>query len=294
VTSKVEERTPAVTTSHVRPLVRALKSVLLTGALAATVLGAAPAVASAAGPSINAVDFTGIVALSNCSGAVVRTANSLPSDPALVMSNGHCVKFFAAGEVLVNQPSSRTFSLLNSAGTRSIGTLRASRLAYGTMTKTDVSFYQLTITYQQLQTNFGSRALTLSATHPTVGEPIRVVSGFHRQIYPCNIDAFAFRLREDRWTWEDSIRYTSACHTIPGTSGSPVEDANTSQIVGINNTLNEQGQRCTLDNPCEVDQAGNVTIHQNIGYGQETHYIPACIGPGSRFDLTRPGCGLPR
>jgi Trypsin-like peptidase domain len=280
-----------VTTSPAGLLRRALKSVLLTGALITGVISASPATADV---SINAVDFTGIVALSNCSGAVVRTAASQPSDPALVMSNGHCVKFFAAGEVLVNQPSSRTFTLLDSTGTRSLGTLRATRLAYGTMTKTDVSFYQLSITYAQLQNNFGSRALTLSATHPTVGEPIRVVSGFHRQIYPCNIDAFAFRLREDRWTWQDSIRYTSACHTIPGTSGSPVEDANTSQIVGINNTLNEQGQRCTLDNPCEVDQAGNITIHQGIGYGQETFYIPACIGTGSRFDLTRPGCGLPR
>lgn len=280
-----------MTTSPAGLLRRALKSVLLTGALITGVISAGPA---AADVSINAVNFTGIVALSNCSGAVVRTASSQPSDPALVMSNGHCVKFFAAGEVIVNQSSSRTFTLLDSTGTRSLGTLRATRLAYGTMTKTDVSFYQLSITYAQLQSRFGSQALTLSATHPTVGEPIRVVSGFHRQIYPCNIDAFAFRLREDRWTWEDSIRYTSACHTIPGTSGSPVEDANTSQIVGINNTLNEQAQTCTLDNPCEVDQAGNITIHPNIGYGQETYYIAACIGPGSRFDLTRPGCGLPR
>jgi V8-like Glu-specific endopeptidase len=281
-----------VTTSPAGLLGRALKSVLVTGVLTASVIAAAPA-ASAAGPSITAVDFTGIVALSNCSGAVVRTANSQPSDPALVMSNGHCVKFFAAGEVIRNQASSRTFSLLNSAGNRTIATLRATRLAYGTMTKTDVSFYQLSATYAQIQ-NLGSRALTLSSTHPTVGEPIRVVSGFHRQIYPCNIDAFAFRLREDRWTWEDSIRYTSACKTIPGTSGSPVEDANTSTIVGINNTLNEQGETCTLDNPCEVDQNGNVTIHPNIGYGQETWFIAACIGPRSQFDLTRPGCGLPR
>jgi len=267
--------------------------VLLTGALAAGVFAAAPPVASAA-PSINAVDFTGIVALSNCSGSVFRTANSQPSDPALVLSNGHCVKFFAAGEVIVNQASSRSFTLLDSTGTRNLGTLRATRLAYGTMTKTDVSIYQLSITYAQLENTFRSRALTMSSTHPTVGEPISVVSGFHRQTFNCNIDGFAFRLREDRWTWQDSIRYTSACHTIPGTSGSPIEDANTSQIVGVNNTLNENGERCTLDNPCEVDQNGNVTIHQDIGYGQETFYIPACIGPGSRIDLTRTGCGLPR
>lgn len=248
---------------------------------------------AAAAPTISAVNFSGIVALSNCSGSVVRTPNSQPNDPALVMSNGHCVRLLNAGEVLRNQSSSRTFTLLDSTGTRSLGTLRANRLLYATMTDTDVSFYRLTITYAQLQSQFRTTALTLSTVHPTVGEPIRVVSGFHRTIYPCNIDAFAFRLREDVWTWKDSVRYTSACHTIPGTSGSPVEDANTSTIVAINNTLNEQSQRCTLDNPCEVDQNGNITIHPNIGYAQEIWFISNCIAPGSVFDLTRPGCQLP-
>lgn len=275
---------------------RLARTLLLAGTAAALVCGAVPAAASAApapAPSITAVDFTGIVALSNCSGAVVRTPNSLSTDPALVMSNGHCVRLLNAGEVLRNQASSRTFSLLNSSGTASIGTLRANRLLYATMTNTDVSIYRLTITYGQLQSQFGSRALTLSTVHPTAGESIRVVSGFHRAIYPCNIDGFAFRLREDRWTWLDSVRYTAACHTIPGTSGSPVLDTNTSQVVAINNTLNEQSQRCTLDNPCEVDQAGNITIHPNIGYAQETWYIAACITTQSRIDLTRPGCQLP-
>jgi V8-like Glu-specific endopeptidase len=283
-----------MTTSRAGRFARLL---LLTGAVSALAFGAAPAPATAApapAPTITAVDFTGIVALSNCSGAVVRTPSSLSSDPALVMSNGHCVRLMAAGEVLQNLSSSRTFSLLNSAGTASIGTLRANRLLYATMTDTDVSIYRLTITYAQLEQQFRSRALELSTVHPTVGESIRVVSGFHRAIYPCDIDGFAFRLREDRWTWKDSVRYTSACRTIPGTSGSPVLDTNNGRVVAINNTLNEQGQRCTLDNPCEVDQAGNVTIRQNIGYAQQTHFISACFTTLSRIDLTRPGCQLPR
>jgi hypothetical protein len=196
--------------------------------------------------------------------------------------------------VVQNQASSRTFTLLDSTGTRSLGTLRANRLLYSTMTTTDVTFYRLTITYAQLQSQFGTTALTLSTAHPTAAEPIRVVSGFHRTIYSCNIDGFVFHLREDRWTWNDSVRYTPACMTIPGTSGSPVIDANTNQVVAINNTGNEDGQRCTLDNPCEVDQAGNITVRQGINYAQETWFISACITTGSRFDLTLPGCGLPR
>ncbi|HET9139747.1 serine protease [Actinophytocola sp.] len=282
-----------MTTSPTGRLARVL---VLAGAVAALAFGATPAAtaAPAPAPTIAAVDFHGIVALSNCSGAVVRTPSAASTDPALVMSNGHCVALMAAGEVRQNRQDTRRFTLLNSSGTGSLGTLQANRLLYATMTNTDVSIFRLTITYGQLQSQFGTTALTLSTAHPTAGQSIRVVSGFHRAIYPCNIDTFAFRLREDRWTWLDSIRYTSACHTIPGTSGSPVLDTNTSQVVGVNNTLNEQGQRCTLDNPCEVTQNGAVSIHQNIGYAQETYYIAPCFTTQSRLDLTRPGCQLPR
>jgi trypsin-like peptidase len=275
------------------------RTLLTVGAMTALALGTAPSMAAATtaapaqpAPTITTVDFTGIVALSNCSGSVVRTPNSQPGDPALVMSNGHCVRLLAAGEVLQDQASTRGFTLLSANGA-SLGTLRANRLLYATMTNTDVSIYRLTITYAQLQQQFGSRALDLSTVHPTAGTAITVVSGFHRATYPCAIDGFAFRLREDRWTWQDSVRYTAACHTIPGTSGSPVLDDATGQVVAINNTLNEDAQRCTLDNPCEVDQAGNVTIRPNIGYAQQTFYIAACITTSSRIDLTRPGCQLP-
>ena len=77
----------------------------LVGALSALLLG-------------GAVDFAGTVALSNCSGSVVRTAKSADTDPALVLSNGHCLEtgFPGAGEVIVNKSSSRSFTLLNSSG----------------------------------------------------------------------------------------------------------------------------------------------------------------------------------
>ncbi|MFJ6567183.1 serine protease [Streptomyces sp. NPDC091292] len=283
-------------------LVGALTALLLLGA------GAAPVAAASQAPSaprsdaraqadagIQAVNFAGTVALSNCSGSVVRMPDSLPTDPALVMSNGHCLEtgFPAAGQVIVDRASSRTFSLLNSAGTR-VATLRASKIAYGTMTDTDVSLYQLTSTYQQIQTSYGIAALELSDQHPTQGTAISVVSGYWTRIYNCNIDGFAYRLKEGSWTWKDSVRYTSACQTIGGTSGSPVVDQATGKVVAVNNTGNENGGRCTDNNPCEVDQNGTVTVRQGINYGQQTYGIPACVGAGSKIDLNAPGCTLPK
>ncbi|MFD5033964.1 trypsin-like serine peptidase [Streptomyces sp. NPDC058405] len=287
-----------------KPLLGALLAVLLLGA------GAAPAVATshdAGAPAltttaerapqvkVKAVDFAGTVALSNCSGSVVRTPSSQPSDPALVLSNGHCLEsgFPAAGEVIVNKPSSRTFTLLNSAGT-GVGTLRASKVAYGTMTDTDVSLYQLTTTYAQIQSTYGIAALELNAARPVQGTAIKVVSGYWKRIYSCNIDGFAYQLKEGAWTWKDSVRYTSSCNTIGGTSGSPVIDNATGKVVAVNNTGNESGGRCTDNNPCEVDQNGNVTVRQGINYAQETYGIVACVAAGNQIDLSRAGCTLPK
>ncbi|GAA3813561.1 trypsin-like serine peptidase [Streptomyces phyllanthi] len=246
-------------------------------------------------PSAQAVDFAGTVSLSNCSGSVVRMPASEDDDPALVMTNGHCLEsgFPEPGEVVVDQASSRTFGLLNSAGTR-VATLRASKIAYGTMTDSDVALYQLTTTYAQIKSSYGISALTLNDTHPTAGTAIKVVSGYWKRIYSCNVDGFAYRLKEGDWTWKDSLRYTSACNTIGGTSGSPVVDDATGKVVAVNNTGNEDGERCTVNNPCEVDESGNVTVRQGINYAQETYQIPACFGLDNKLDLSRSGCVLPK
>ncbi|MFD7553662.1 MULTISPECIES: serine protease [unclassified Streptomyces] len=271
-----------------KPLVGASLTLLLIGA------AAAPAVA-ATGETAVAVDFAGTVALSNCSGSVVRAPGSQPNDPALVLSNGHCLEtgFPAAGEVIKDQRSSRSFSLLNSAGSK-VATLRASKVSYATMTDTDISIYQLTKTYAQIQSQYGIGALTLNDAHPVQGSAISVVSGYWKRIYNCDVDGFAYRLKEGDWTWKDSVRYTSSCNTIGGTSGSPVIDKATGKVVAVNNTGNEDGARCTENNPCEVDQNGNVTVRQGINYAQETYIIVPCIGPKNVIDLNRPGCTLPK
>ncbi|TPQ19618.1 trypsin-like serine peptidase [Streptomyces sporangiiformans] len=246
-------------------------------------------------PAVRAVDFAGTVALSNCSGSVVRMPGSEADDPALVLSNGHCLEsgFPEPGEVIVDQPSNRTFGLLNSAGTR-VATLRASKIAYATMTDTDMSLYQLTSTYQQIQNSYGIKALELNAARPTAGTAIKVVSGYWKRIYSCSVDGFAYRLKEGSWTWKDSVRYTSSCNTIGGTSGSPVIDNATGKVVAVNNTGNEDGGRCTDNNPCEVDQNGNITVRRGINYAQQTYQVVPCVGLDNKIDLSRSGCTLPK
>ncbi|MFF2146144.1 serine protease [Kitasatospora sp. NPDC058190] len=290
-----------------KPLIGMLATLLVAGATAlAGALPAQAATPAAAGVLSDtahatkaapqaAVTFAGTVALSNCSGSLVRMPGSAATDPALVLSNGHCLEsgMPGPGEVVLDQPSSRTFSLLGAAGGR-LATLRATKVVYGAMTDTDVSIYQLNTSYASIKSKYGISPLTVADTHPTQGADIRVVSGYWKKIYSCSIDGFAYQLNEADWTFKDSVRYTSGCDVIGGTSGSPVVDASTGLLVAVNNTINENGESCTLDNPCEVDENGAVTVHQGIGYAQETYGIPACFAPGNRLDLTLPGCTLPR
>ncbi|MGW4905594.1 trypsin-like serine peptidase [Streptomyces sp. NPDC004270] len=280
-----------------KPLVAALASLAITG-LGVVPAVAAPAAKADAQPKAAAavtVNFAGTVSLSNCSGSVIRFPNSADTDPALVLTNGHCLEtgFPEPGEVITGQSSSRTFGLLNSTGTK-VATLRANQVVYSTMTDTDVTIYRTTTTYAAIKSSYGISPLTVSSTHPVAGTAIKVVSGYWKTIYSCNIDGFVYRLEEGDWTWKDSVRYTSACNTIGGTSGSPVIDTTTGQVVAVNNTGNEDGERCTVNNPCEVDASGNVTVRQGINYAEETYIIPACFTTGNVLNLSASGCTLPK
>ncbi|TDB87753.1 serine protease [Actinomadura sp. KC216] len=266
-------------------------------ASAGTLTAAAPVEAAAGRQRApqKGIDFTGIVALSNCSGSLVRGPRSRDTDAALVMTNGHCLEsgMPKAGEVIVDERSSRTFTLLDRTGEKDLGTLRATRIEYATMTDTDVSIYRLDATYAALKKRYGTTALRLSTAKPQDGTGIKVVSGYWRKIYGCKIDATVHRLRENGWTWKDSLRYTPECDTTHGTSGSPVVDVRTRQVVGVNNTGNDDGERCTLDNPCEVGRDGEVTVRRGSHYGQQTYLLARCLGKGN--DVVLGGaCALPR
>jgi V8-like Glu-specific endopeptidase len=250
--------------------------------------------AKAAKPAA-APDFAGTVALSNCSGSLVKMPESKASDPGLVLSNGHCLEegMPEPGKVVVDQPAERSFSLLKADGSEA-GQLKSTKVAYGTMTDTDVSLYELDATYEQIEKDTGIKPLEVQAEHPKEGTAITVVSGYWKETYSCSIDAFVPELREDGWSMKDSLRYTKECETKGGTSGSPVVDDETGKIVGINNTRNENGEECTLNNPCEVDKDGKVTVHEGTAYGQQTYTLASCIAAGNKVDLSLPDCKLPK
>lgn len=264
----------------------------------ATTLAAAlvPLTAEAAPSAAPGTDFTGIIALSNCSASVVRYGSSQPSDKALALTNGHCYErgFLDAGQVIVNRRSTRSMTLLNPDASAA-GTVRASRVLYATMTKTDITLYQLEKTYAELAAQFGTVPLTLATSGPADGTAIAVVSGYWKRIYTCSVEETVPQLREYTWTWNESIQYHQpGCEVIGGTSGSPVIDKFTGQVVGANNTAYSDGTPCSLNNPCEVAADGTTHVETGAAYGQQTWWIYTCLTAGRTLDLNQAGCLLPK
>lgn len=239
-------------------------------------------------------DFEGIVQLSNCSGSLIRLENSLDTDQALVLTNGHCLEagFPNPGHHVYREASRRRFTLMNSSG-GTAGRLNANTILFATMTGTDMALYRVNETYADIRTRMNVRPLTLSSRHPSLNTEIEVISGYWSRGFRCSIEAFIFQLMEGGYTMNDSVRYTRpGCEVFGGTSGSPIVDKNTREVIGINNTGNESGRRCTMNNPCEIDETGKVDFVKGYSYGQQTYRIYSCLNGQRELDLGVPGCTL--
>jgi V8-like Glu-specific endopeptidase len=242
-------------------------------------------------------DFEGIVKLSNCSGALIKFENMAETKKAMVLTNGHCADlpggaFIEPNEIIFNRPVKRNMGIFD----RNMKThkVTTTKFLFATMTFTDISLYELELTYKQIKDQFDIEPYTVVSTHPAVNLETEIISGYWEKGYSCTVDAFIPTLKEDVYVWADSLRYAPGCDTIHGTSGSPIIERNTRNVVGINNTGSDNGERCTMDNPCEVSADGTITARKGISYGQQTYIMYSCMNADYTFDLNKSGCKLPK
>jgi V8-like Glu-specific endopeptidase len=245
----------------------------------------------------NVYDFEGIVKLSNCSGALVQFEGAPETNNALLMTNGHCAdlpggKFIAPGEVIVNKKVRRIVGIFDR--NKNLHKVATTQFLFATMTDTDVAIYELELNYKQIRDQFDIEPFSLSSKHPKINTEMLIISGYWERGWDCKIDAFVPTLKEDAYTWVDSLRYDDKCDTTHGTSGAPIIERNTRTVIAINNTGNDSGQRCTMDNPCEVSTDGTITAIKGISYGQQTYTIYSCLNDKFAFDFKKIGCKLPK
>ncbi|MBZ6097164.1 trypsin-like serine protease [Streptomyces olivaceus] len=237
-------------------------------------------------------DMEGTVDLSGCAGSVVRTPSSRPQDPAMVLTNGHCVQgqWPAPGTAAVDRPADREVQIADRQGYPQT-TARTKRLMYATITGTDIALYRLDKTYAQLAAE-GAKVFRLTSTSVRAGDPLTVASLGTR--HHCTAEAVVPHLREGGYQLDNSIRYATSDDCAPwhGDSGSALLAPDGDTVVGIHNTHNDNGEQCTDNNPCEVGPDGEATSHQGRSYGQQVHMITDCLAEGSKLDLSRQGCTL--
>jgi len=239
-------------------------------------------------------DFEGIVKLSNCSGAIIKFKGQSLDSNALVLTNGHCVggRFMRPGEVVYKKRVRRRMKVADK--NMRFHRINAKELVYGTMTDTDSAIYKLKETYHDLL-QLDIRAFDLAESRPVENTEIEIVSGYWERGYRCEIDGFVRQLNEASWIFKDSIRYSSSgCETIGGTSGSPIVEQGTRVVIGVNNTANESGKKCSMNNPCEVGEDGSVTATKGTSYGQQTYNFYSCLDNNNEIDLSVKGCLLPK
>jgi V8-like Glu-specific endopeptidase len=235
-------------------------------------------------------DFSGQVEFVGCSGSVVSFGQDA-SAKAVVMTNGHCIGMLDRDprEVIIDQPREDAANLYidrkNSLWTET------TRVIYGLMYPYDLAFLELEETYGELESK-GVRTRKIAARGVAVGTPLILASGFWNQVLRCDVVGIIYEIHEDIWINKNSYKYR--CNARHGTSGSPLIDVQTGEVVGANYTGNDNGGRCTYNNPCEVDEEGNVTVERGANYGDPIHEIMKCLNEKREIDLTVDGCPLPR
>lgn len=235
-------------------------------------------------------DFSGQASPSGCSGSVVSFGQA-DTAKAVLMTNAHCVGMLSVppDTIFRDRPYSTNVRLYQDR-TRSIN-VRSTRILYGTIHIYDLALVELNATYKELAEQ-GVRSRKVASAPLAVGSPIVMASGYFRTATNCSILAIIPFIHEDEYRNINSYKYRE-CDARHGTSGSPLIDAVTGEIVGINYTGNDDGERCTYNNPCEVDESGNVTVDKGAGYGDPVHQIMTCLDEQKELDLTQAGCALP-
>jgi V8-like Glu-specific endopeptidase len=243
--------------------------------------------------SLDAKDFEGVVKLSNCSGSLVKFRGMSDSHKALVLTNGHCLKGLSeVGQVVVNQPDTREFSVMDAQ--KKLHPLKATRVVYATQTTTDVTLFEVNVSYLTIKSQYKVRPFIIDSHVTPVGIRIRIPSGYWETQTSCFAEAIAPILREERWTWFNSVRYSMDCVTKGGFSGSPVIEVGTRRIVAIHNTGNNGLLDCSMNNPCESNDKGEVIFTGlRRRYGQQVGQFYGCLTADFKLDLRLPSCELP-
>jgi hypothetical protein len=234
-------------------------------------------------------DLNGMVA-NKCSGSIVNIGRK-DSDYAVVLTNGHCMRerILPPDSYVKDEKYVRSdIAVFNNKN--KLIPIQPRSILYGTMEGGDIGLIEVSITYKRLK-DLGIKVFELSKENSKPGEELFAASGFWKASQICTFDHNVYQILEGNYKWANAMAMSESCKIKGGWSGSPLVSKTSDQIVGVLNTVNESGERCTLNNPCEKDRRGNIIAIKDRAYGISTAVIWTCLANG-KVDLNKTGCKL--
>ncbi len=232
---------------------------------------------------------------STCTATLLETAtgDAARAAPAYVLTNGHCVGLWDTNEVVVAQdPPASTITMRFDyfAHTADGPVAEASAVSWATMKGTDLAIVRLDTTLGALA-DMGVHPFPIATSLPAPGTPIVNVAApvgapvvdlpddqrFLR-LGTCTVEGDPVGLVERQWRWWTAIR--NDCPDVwPGSSGSPILDLATGELVGAINTTtigSAGGTDCWLGRPCEVTLTGT-EVKEDTSYAMPVVGLRDCF-----------------
>lgn len=253
--------------------------------------------------------WSGVGLLGGCTGSLLDSG--VDDAPAYILTNGHCLGSGSSvfnNEVIINQEPVKSLTMVfryyNDLLRADLldSPYKVSIVRYASMVNTDVAVVELEgVTLGQLKSEcimpykVAANRVADGTRITNIGVPQSYV---HRQNLGlrqsfCTVGG-GVKLMEGPFSFSDSFWHQ--CSLVGGSSGSPVFDVESGEIVAVMNTAvndsAEDEEDCSLNKPCELN-GDEVVVRPERNYGQYVDFISKCFDNGI-FDAMLASCELPQ
>ncbi|MBF6042499.1 trypsin-like peptidase domain-containing protein [Pseudomonas sp. P154a] len=220
-----------------------------------------------------------------CTATLLDTRDELasPPTPAYVLTAGHCIEL-TNGNIVTDKPVSGTMQFNFFADIPGFKSYPLKAVVWRSMQGVDLAIVELEVSLQKL-IDEGIQPLKLARDTPANDTDVLIVgapTGFEDvtlRMAACTLQP-ALEIVEGAWVWRNT--FMTRCQDIRGgSSGSPLLDRYTNEIVGVIGTGNFDDSIIPCRDHAPCTPVGNVylAVPGNV-YGNPTAFLNGCFLQG--------------
>lgn len=225
--------------------------------------------------------------VSTCTATLLDTRDETESPsasaPAYVLTAGHCIEF-TNGNIVTDKPVSGTMTFNYFADTSLFKSYPLKAIIWRSMQGVDMAIVELDVTLQKLIEN-GIQPLKLARDTPANGTDVLIVGapkGFDEvtlRMAACTLQP-SLDIVEGAWVWRNT--FMTRCKDVRGgSSGSPLLDRYSNEILGVVGTGNFDDWHTPCDDHAPCTPVGNTySVVQGNIYGNPTAFLNGCFSKG--------------